>query len=445
MVYKHFNIKLLVRIAILTLSAVLLGLTLASDIKWWYAVVCAVLTIIVGVSLIRFMNNTNRQITYFISAIRNSDTTLKFPTRTDNKIISDLHESLNELNFILQEAKINSQLKDQYFSKIIEHIGVGVLVFDEKNFVTNANQSAIDLFGLQVITHLSQIAQIDSKFSDMLASLGDNSKLVLPLNINGNEKSIMSQCSVISLSDKSVHLVTIQDIHAELERKEVDAWKKLIRVLSHEIMNSLTPITSIAQTLENQWSNPSSINEDTIKNSINGLSVISERCSGLAKFVQSYRMLTNIPKPVRSTIGIIDLFERFSIFTSPMKSQYGVEIRFTAPKTDFNISIDEQMFMQVIINLVKNSSEALCNSRTPIPTIEVTASRLASGETEIAVKDNGPGIPDEIKNEIFVPFFTTKEMGSGIGLSYSQQVLRAHGGSLVCHSDSNGTVMRMVF
>lgn len=445
MVYKHFNIKLSLKIGLLTASAVLLGLSVSGKINVWLSAVFAVLTIASAVSLIRFMNSTNRQITYFISAIRNSDTTLKFPTRTDNKIIGDLHESLNELNLILQDAKINSQLKDQYFSKIIEHIGVGVLVFDEKNFVTNANQSAISLFGLQVITHLSQIAQIDSNFSNMLASLGDNTKQVLPLNINGTEKSIMSQCSVVSLSDKSVHLVTLQDIHAELERKEADAWKKLIRVLSHEIMNSLTPITSIAQTLESQWNSSSEISEDTIRNSIGGLSVISERCSGLAKFVQSYRVLTNIPKPVRSSIGITSLFERFSIFTSPMKAQYGVDIRFIPPKADFTVNIDEQMFMQVIINLVKNASEALANSQTKNPFVEVSALRLSSGETEITVKDNGPGIPESIRNEIFVPFFTTKETGSGIGLSYSQQVLRAHGGSISCQAGGDGTVMRLVF
>ncbi len=128
-----------------------------------------------------------------------------------------------------------------------------------------------------------------------------------------------------------------------------------------------------------------------------------------------------------------------------MKAQYGVDIRFVPPKTDFAVNIDEQMFMQVIINLVKNASEALANSQTKNPFVEVSALRLSSGETEITVKDNGPGIPENIKNEIFVPFFTTKETGSGIGLSYSQQVLRAHGGSISCQSGSNGTAMRLVF
>lgn len=443
--YRHFTIRVLVRAVAIVALAAAVGAMLCKDVALWIPVLVACAEVGLVIELVYFLNGVNRKITFFISAIRNNDTALKFPVQTGNSIINDLHHSLNELNVILQNAKINSRLKDQYFSTIIEHIGTGVLVFDNEGFVSEANHSAFDLFGLQVITHISQISQIDKEFASQLMSLTDGSKLVAPLHMASVEKSVMLECAVVTISNKQVRLVTLQDIHAELERKEVDAWKKLIRVLSHEIMNSLTPITSIAQTLESQWNSPKSPTEEDVRNSVAGLSVISERCVGLARFVQSYRVLTNIPKPTKTDVSISSLFERFSIFTSPMRTQYNVNISFVPPQSDFTVNIDEQMMMQVMINLVKNAAEALASSPKTNANVEVTTRRLASGQTEIVVADNGPGIPDNVRDEIFVPFFTTKSTGSGIGLSYSQQVLRAHGGTIACETDNTGTSMILVF
>ncbi len=443
--YRHLTIRLVARVIAIVMLAVAMGVMFCKNVALWISVLTACAELGLVIELVYFINSINRKITFFISAIRNNDTALKFPEQTGNSIINDLHHSLNELNIILQNAKINSRLKDQYFSTIIEHIGTGVLVFDNDGFVSEVNHSSFDLFGLQVITHISQISQIDKDFALQLMLLTDGAKLVAPLHVGSIEKSVMLECAIVTISNKQVHLVTLQDIHAELERKEVDAWKKLIRVLSHEIMNSLTPITSIAQTLESQWNSSKIATEEDVRNSIAGLSVISERCVGLARFVQSYRVLTNIPKPTLTEVSIASLFERFSIFTSPMRSQYNVNIHFVQPLSNFTVNIDEQMMMQVMINLVKNSAEALASTPKPDALVEVSAHHLPSGQTEIVVADNGPGIPDNVRDEIFVPFFTTKSTGSGIGLSYSQQVLRAHGGTIVCQSSTNGTIMKLLF
>jgi two-component system, NtrC family, nitrogen regulation sensor histidine kinase NtrY len=361
--------------------------------------------------------------------------------------LNELHKSLNELNTILQDTKIRGQIKERYFSEIIQNIGTGILVYNPKGFVIEVNPATLDIFGLQTLTHLTQLDRVDPLFQEQLVALKNNNKQVLQLKKRNEVVQLVSRCSVINLKDEEVFLVTLQDIKGELERKEIDSWVKLIRVLSHEIMNSLAPVTSIAQSLKKIWKEKVSSagdhfeNDDDVESTINGLDVISERGEGLIRFVQSYRMLTKVPVPQIKQVGIHNLFDRLSILVSPMKEEYEVAIQFHYPEPDFETMMDEQMMVQVVINLVKNAAEAL--QKTYNPLIIVDSRALPGNQTEISVTDNGQGISDEIMDEIFVPFFTTKEQGTGVGLSHSRQILRAHGGSISCNSSSGCTVFRM--
>ncbi|MBN2237799.1 MAG: HAMP domain-containing histidine kinase, partial [Bacteroidales bacterium] len=183
--------------------------------------------------------------------------------------------------------------------------------------------------------------------------------------------------------------------------------------------------------------------DDAIESTMKGLEVIGERGEGLIRFVQSYRMLTKVPVPQFSQVSVQSLFDRLSILVSPLKSDYGVAIQFYAPNPDFEVQIDEQMMVQVVINLVKNSAEALQGCENP--KIEIHARKLSGEKVEIFVTDNGPGVPEEILEEIFIPFFTTKATGTGIGLSHSRQILRAHGGSIGCSSEHGKTIFRLIW
>jgi nitrogen fixation/metabolism regulation signal transduction histidine kinase len=354
---------------------------------------------------------------------------------------------LNELNVILQQTKVKSQIKERYFSEILQNIATGVMVVNEKGFVTDVNHSTLELMGLQTLTHLAQINRIDPEFKTGIEKVTNHQKQVLVLHRSNETIQVIVRCSVINLKDEKVKLITMQDIRGELERKEIDSWVKLIRVLSHEIMNSLAPVTSIAQSLKDIWkkridNDLAVVGDDDVEKTIGGLDVIGERGEGLIRFVQSYRLLTKAPQPILKDVDTQSLIDSLNILVSPFKEHDNLTIQLHYPDENFTIKVDGQMLIQVIINLVKNSVEALKDKADA--KVDVYFEKHENNGVVIKVEDNGPGISKSIKDEIFVPFFTTKNGGTGVGLSYSRQMIRAHGGTLNCYSEAGRTVFKIV-
>jgi two-component system, NtrC family, nitrogen regulation sensor histidine kinase NtrY len=446
--FKHYNRQLAFRVVAVILIPLSIGWLSARAQPWPIIVFLACLEVWLVRSLFLFLTRTNRQISFFIQAIKNEDTTLRFPVKTGNLIINELHQSLNELNVVLQKTKLKGQIKERYFGEIIKNIGTGVLVFNAKGYVTEANPAVLELVGLPLLTHLSQLDRVDGNFKQELENLGHSQKRVITLHRPGELVQLITRSSVIVLKDEEVRLVTLQDIRGELEGKELDSWVKLIRVLSHEIMNSLAPVTSIAQFLRDMWKEKSSNaghlpDEKAINSTLSGLEVIGETGEGLIRFVQSYRVLTKVPVPIIKNVSLVSILERLSILVSPLKAEYGVSIKFNFPAPNLEVLVDEQMMLQVLINLIKNSAEAL--TETPNPLIRIEAVQKPNEKTEVTVIDNGPGVPEVISDQIFIPFFTTKSNGTGIGLSYSLQIMRAHGGTIHCSSRKGETVFRLVW
>jgi two-component system, NtrC family, nitrogen regulation sensor histidine kinase NtrY len=440
MVSKHYISGGIFRISILAVSSIILGVFIAQG-NYSVATFLFVIIVFIGYWLIKFFNRTNEQISYFISAVKNDDTSLRFPARTGDKVLNELHKSLNELNIVLQETKMKGQIKERYFSEIIQNIGTGIMIYNPKEFVLEVNPAALELFGISTLTHLTQLSRIDASFKDQLVALKNNQKQVLQFKRNNEVIQLITRCATINLKKEEVFLLTLQDIKGELERKEIDSWVKLIRVLSHEIMNSLAPVTSIAQSLKKIWKekiiDPSGINidNDTVQSTINGLDVITDRGDALIRFVQSYRMLTKVPNPILKSQKVYPLIDSINILVSTFKEGNNLSIRVKYPVADFDVVLDEQMLMQVILNLVKNSTEALIGKDDGL--IEIEVNNNPDGRTQFRIIDNGPGISSEISDEIFVPFFTTKEGGMGVGLSHSKQIVRAHGGN-INHQTENG-------
>ena len=386
---------------------------------------------------------------YFFDAIKNEDSTLSFPEKTNNKTIIELNKSLNKVNKQIQQINIENRQQEQYFQALMEHAATGMLTFDNKGFVLHCNSLAKKLFSLEVLTHLNQLDKIDHKLFVSIKNIqASEQRLVTINNTKGTIQLLIKASSFIS-DKKELMLISVQDIKNELDEKELDSWRKLIRVMMHEIMNSITPITSLSESLagyyykDNKTKSPADIDEKTIDTTIRGLEVIREQGKGLISFVESYRKLTRLPKPEKKSFLVKNLIENINILSGSFPHAENVEIGFEVKPEELEILADEKQISQVLINLVKNAFQA--NSENSEAKVKIMSVIGENGRPEIRVTDNGPGIPVDVLDKIFIPFFTTKENGSGIGLSLSRQIMQMHGGSLKVDSNPQRTSFTIVF
>lgn len=439
MISRSLYYQVIIRVLAIVLIALAAGTVVALRGSAFLAVVFVLLEIPLIVSLVKFLNVTNRKISYFFDSVHNNDSALKFETSLTNKPIRDLYQGLNKVNEQIQQLKIESRQHEQYFQTLIEHVATGILTFNAKGFVLHANSAARKMFGVEVLTHINQLERINQS---LFVAVRD----IKPFE--QKRVSIVSERGTVELSIKATSfktraeellLVSVQDIRNELDENELDSWMKLIRVLMHEIMNSIAPITSLSESLSKLYSvngrdlEPSEINEKVIRNTVLGLNVIGEQGNGLIKFVESYRKLTRLPKPDRKIFKAEALINRIKVLYSSFENNEKAKLSVTITPENLELFADEDLIAQVLLNLVKNALEAVPVDGSGMIWIQVKAG--ANNRAEISVSDNGPGIPREIMEQIFVPFFTTKESGSGIGLSLSRQIMRLHGGSLQVRSN----------
>ncbi|MBT3382514.1 MAG: ATP-binding protein [Prolixibacteraceae bacterium] len=316
----------------------------------------------------------------------------------------------------------------------MEHAATGILTFDKNGFILHSNSLAKRLLSLDVLTHLNQLDKIDHKLFVSIKNIQPSEQGLVTFNNESGTIQLLIKASSFISEKKELMLLSVQDIKNELDEKELDSWRKLIRVMMHEIMNSITPITSLSESLARYFytdggiKSPSEINEKTIETTIRGLEVIREQGKGLISFVDSYRKLTRLPKPEKKHFLAKTLIENINILSGSFEYSESIEIRFEVNPEELEILADEKLISQVLINLVKNAFQA--NAENNNAKVKIWSGIGESGRPEIRVIDNGPGITEDVLEKIFIPFFTTKENGSGIGLSLSRQIMQMHGGSL---------------
>ena len=438
MISKKLYLNIITRVLLILILCILLGYLIADIQSLRFAILCFLAITLSTVSLISFLNRTNRNIRYFFDSVKNEDSSLSFPVNTGYKSLSELHISMNRVNEQIQNLKIENRQQEQYFQKILEHLATGIITYNNKGFILHANSSAKRLLSTEVLTHLQQIERIDKKLSRTIKNLKPFERRLIAINSKQGEIQLSLKSTSFGTNENELIILSIQDIKNELDEKELESWMRLIRVLMHEIMNSITPITSLSESLSNVYRSgekpilPEDITDKTIATTLQGLNVIKEQGKGLMSFVESYRKLTRIPKPEMKLFKVSDLFSRVKILSNSLENSKNAKISFQIRNADLEILADENLISQVLINLIKNALES--NENNPDCTVKITAGYDQSHHPEIRVADNGPGINEKILEEIFVPFFTTREKGSGIGLSVSKQIMGAHGGSLKVYS-----------
>jgi len=441
MISKNLYINILIRTGLIVTLALLMGYLVFNQQSIRFSIICFATIIILTLNLITYLNRTNRNIRFFFDSVRNDDSNLSFPVDKKSGSLRELHQSMNNVNQQIQELKIENAQQEQYFQKILEHLATGIITYNNKGFILHANSAAKRLLSLDILTHLQQIEQVDKKLFTTIKDLKPYERHLVAINTLQGEIQLSLKSTSFGSDDNELVILSIQDIKHELDEKEVDSWMRLIRVLMHEIMNSITPITSLSDSLLNIYRHgempvqPMEITDKSIETTLNGLNVIKEQGKGLMEFVESYRKLTRLPKPEMKSFIISDLFARVKVLTDSLEKGKNTDIIFHDVNSEMEIYADENLISLVLINLIKNAVEA--NEKNPECKIEISAGYDTNEKPEICVSDNGPGINKENIEEIFIPFFTTREKGSGIGLSISKQIMGVHGGTLKVRSVPN--------
>ncbi len=438
MISKHLYINIIARVLSIVVLSLLLGYFIFIDRSFRISFLFTAAILIITINLISFLNTTNRKIRFFFDSVRNDDSNLAFPVDMKQRTFRELYESMNRVNNQIQKLKIENRQQEQYFQTLLEHLATGIITYNDKGFILHANSSAKRLLTADILTHLQQIERIDKKLFQAIISIKPSERRLVALNTKQGEIQLSLKATLFGKNNHELVILSIQDIKNELDEKELESWMKLIRVLMHEIMNSITPITSLSESLSNIFSInglpvlPGQVTSKSISTTLQGLNVIKDQGRGLMSFVESYRKLTRVPEPDMKFFKVTDLFSRVQILYHSLENSEKIDISVSLTDPDVEIFADQNLISQVMLNLLKNALEA--NQNNPDGKIMIGNGVDNNERPELCVTDNGPGISEANLDEIFVPFFTTKPKGSGIGLSISRQIMKVHGGNLKVRS-----------
>jgi len=441
--YKRITLATLVSLGVIVLSALLSGYLISYHQDPWYLLFLFPVPF-AGSAIIRYYNQSNRQIAFFFEAIRNEDSSLKFPTTIRQKSLRHLYQSMNLLNERINEIKLQNEYLEKYYQTFIQHAATGLLAVNLNNEVEIMNDKAFEYAGIPTFTPLHLIPGKNPDLFNILSAIRPGEAQTYKRFTSESQINLLIRSKEIRFGEKVSKLISLQDIRHELDEKELDSWQKLIRVLTHEIMNSIAPIVSLTGTLRQFFIGNGNrvqqgmVDDETIENVIQGLDTIEERGNGLINFVNSYRRLTRIPNPEFSKFEVREWIEHIRLLLQEHMERCRICFEsFVEPKIR-NLTGDKKLLTQVIINILNNAMEAL----EEIPDnrkIKLSLSLSKQNHLLIRISNNGPPIPEETIEKIFIPFFTTKEHGSGIGLSLSRQILRLHKGYIHAESSDNVT------
>jgi nitrogen fixation/metabolism regulation signal transduction histidine kinase len=351
---------------------------------------------------------------------------------------SSFKELENSFNNVMQQFQKTRGEKEEnlrYLQTVMQHVGVGLISFDQDGRVDYINNAAKKLLKVNYLTNLEQLNKIKPKLEDNFLSLTPGTKKTIKLPDEDELVQLILNSTEYKMRGKKYTLISLQNIHSELEEKEMEAWQKLIRVLTHEIMNSVTPISSLAGTVNSLLSNPETL-DDEMSDVKNAVKTIQKRSEGLIHFVENYRNLTKIPKPNFETFRVSLLVERVYNLMKNEFNENNIKFNRSIVPENLTLHADLELVEQVLINLLMNAQFALRDKSDP--EISIKSFSDSRGRVIIRLEDNGPGISREIQDKVFIPFYTTKKDGSGIGLSLSRQIMRSHLGSITIGSSEIG-------
>lgn len=442
--FKSIHNKLVILIALLIVSVSLLTYCLVAG-YYVYAALPALLLVICLSALSHQYNKYNQNILFLLNALDNGDYSFHFTETKMSVREKELNMMLNRIKDILTNARKEVIQNEKFLSLIIENVTTGIVIVTERGNVRTVNQMALRLLGLPVFTHLNQLNAINESYPELFYQIKTGDQQQISVINEREEVQVSIQASLIKVKDETIKVITLNNIGNELEAKEMESWIRLIRVMTHEIMNSIAPISSLSETMLTLLNNPDMEHEtESLKNNTReAFDTIHITAKGLLSFVESYRRFTGVPKPVIKPFELLPLVNKLVHLQEHLMEEKGIETKIISEDNNLIVAGDENLITQVLVNIIKNAIQAIDASENG--KIFINCNRQDS-HTYIDISNTGKPIPKEELSSIFIPFFTTKESGSGIGLSISRYIMRLHGGKLMHSLSPEGyTTFTLVF
>jgi signal transduction histidine kinase len=445
--HKRFRIQVALRVAVLAALAGgavylagALGLYLPAVLVGGGAVYAAV-------SLVRYTEKIARDLTRFLESVRYADFTRRFTSGGRGAIFEDLRDAFEEVTSEFRRLRAEKERQVRYLEQVVQHLGVALITYQDDGRVELMNTAARRLLRTGPIRHVEALERISDPLAEALRTLDSGEQAMVRVEEEDRTLQLAVRVSRFQLQGEPHALASIQDLRNELEEKEMEAWQQLTSVLTHEIMNSVAPISSLASTAHRRLQTSDengAVSVDAAADVREAVDTIERRSESLINFVDAYRSFSDIPSPEYEVIEAGDLLDNVRRLLRAQIEEQALSVTVSVDPPDLTLTGDPDLLDQVLINLALNAIQAVEDQKEA--RIELRAYVDRRSQPVIQVEDNGPGIPPDVQEKIFVPFFTTKEDGSGIGLSLSRQIMRLHGGSISVRSTpEEGTVFTLRF
>lgn len=412
MILNNFLFRIVLYVILITTTAFALAWSVQQEFMVATSTGLIAALVIETASLIHFLTGIKKDFQRFVDAVKNEDSSLLFGYKSRDSFLEEIHRGFNEIMIDFKLVRREKELERLFFQNTVEHVKIGLLAINEQGYIKMANQALKNLFGLNQLTNIQNLSEVHKDLPDLLLIMKNGDENSLKVHLNKELKTISIKASVFKMEKQTIRIFSFQDISKQINRNEIEAWQKLIQVLRHEIMNSISPIRimsgnllNIVKNMEKSFSNKKQAEKDEFSKLSEGLHTIRKRSAGLSEFVEKYRSLTKIPDPTFTKIQLSQLFQHVKELNETDLKDKNIEVEVTVSPENLNMIGDEKMLEQVLLNIIKNATEALDNQTNS--KILMQAKEIDE-DVVISIKDNGPGIPMAELDKVYIPFYTTK-------------------------------------
>jgi nitrogen fixation/metabolism regulation signal transduction histidine kinase len=445
--FSRFALQVTLRLAGLFATLLVLAYLVAATALTAVAALVGAFAVLQLWLVVRYVQRTNRELSRFLGAIRYDDFQQSFSIGELGPTFSDLKGAFDEVIRRFREARLDREAQRRYLEALVEHVPVAILAVHDDGAVELLNNAARRLLNASGATTLPALVSYGAAFQRDIAQARTGDRTMTRIELDGVQRNLVVSTTQITVTGAAIRLVTLQDIQSELDWNELSAWQDMARILSHEILNSLTPIASLARTADDMvddLARRTSAGDELVGDIHAAIQTLARRSDGLMRFVRNYRQFTQMPPPTLRPVEMREYVQRLEKLLLTEWAGRGIELHVAAPPGGITVLADDSLLDQALINLLRNAAEAAAASEKPHVWLDARLSDR--GRPIIEIGDNGPGVDESLGDKIFLPFFTTKPEGSGVGLALARQVMLVHKGAITASArPGGGALFRLTF